>query len=304
MDNHRVLSVGEILLDVFSAETRIAETRIGGAPFNFFFHLHHLHLRADLLTRVGDDREGREILDFLKAHRLSSELVQRDPHHPTGRVEISLDGDGHHDFHICEPAAYFSIHPPSAFSQKTPYSLLYFGTLAQWGKRTRATIAALLTHRDKATKAFVDLNLRRPFYNRELVEHSLYLADILKLNEEELGEVMRLIPGLPREEAACLNALSDLYHLDTIVLTRGSRGSTFFKKGKAVNFDIVPQNDHSGDAVGAGDAFSAVVVLGLLKRWPPQVILERASAVALKICGIRGAIPSDPGFYDAFRYFG
>ena len=163
--------------------------RIGGAPLNFAFHLHHLGHPLRLVTRVGDDSDGRRIEARLATHGLATADVQIDRQHPTGRVNVSLDAEGVPAFDIVAPAAYDFIDLQSLGVKDLPIQagLIYFGSLVQRGDHGLAQVRHLLEARSPETRCFCDINLRPPHYDRERIENCLRHADILKLNDEELA---------------------------------------------------------------------------------------------------------------------
>lgn len=287
---------GEALADIFP------ERRVwGGAPLNVARHLHAFGLPSLLITSLGLDTLGDELLHAIAASGMKTSGIQRTSGYPTGRVEVAL-GPGGHRFTILADQAYDHIDGKSARAalDAAQPQLLYFGSLAQRGQVSRTTLQGLL--QEQAMVKFFDINLRSPWYERATLEHSLDCADILKLNHHELELIAKSF-GLPeRHPESRLTALMHRFRLSSIILTRGEDGAWLLTdngtlhRAERSNFTATVV-----DTVGAGDAFSAVCILGLIRGWPFPKILEKANAFASAICGIRGALPVDPEFYQRHR---
>ncbi|HEX9594094.1 MAG TPA: carbohydrate kinase [bacterium] len=289
----RVVVIGEVLCDVFPDGDRL-----GGAPFNFAWHLHGLGLVPHFVSRVGDDPRGEQIRAAMAGHGMALDGLQRDPTHPTGTVRVTLDGRGGHHFDILADQAYDHLDPQAVATVMgaAPVDLLYFGTLAG---RSPASRAAILTAAN-ATPAirFLDVNLRPACWSEATLTACLAAATVAKLNDDEL-EVVRDLYALPAGEANAARALRERFGLDALILTRGARGATWLDGAGSV--DTVAPAVEVVDTVGAGDGFAAVAAVGLLHGWPPATTLGRAVTFAARICGRRGACPEDPAFYGGWR---
>lgn len=292
-----ILSIGEILFDVFP-DRKV----IGGAPFNFLYHLHQLGFSTAMLSRIGIDPEGGQIRHFLQTRHMNLDFIQTDERYPTGRVQVAMNPDGSHSFQILEEQAYDSIEYPAELFEddRRDMALIYFGTLAQRGERTAQTIRRIIQQKKGQATLFLDLNLRKPFYNRELIETSLVHCDIMKLNDEELGVLKAMDTGLPESDDDCLKALADRYEISCISLTRGERGSWLLTGGRLYKSEALRVKTVI-DTVGAGDAYAACLAAAWLRQWPGDMIIQRAQEMAQALCRIPGAIPEDDRFYDAFR---
>ena len=288
-----VLLFGEILVDRFP-EGEV----LGGAPFNVARHLAAFGCKPVLITRIGQDNAGSRILQALESAGLPSHGVQLDSTHPTGTVEVKFGSQGHR-FDILPDQAYDHIHPRLsriAALAANP-ELIYFGTLAQRANSHRA-----LRHVLRAVhgRRFFDVNLRDPWIYPDRVEWLLQHADILKANDTEL-EAMNELLGLQSPSThAQGEALLNRYGLQGILLTLGAKGASWLDdSGQFVEMESDPV-PNIRDTVGAGDAFSAVFIAGLLRGWKIPVMLRRAHRFAAAICQIRGAVPQDTGFYKPF----
>lgn len=291
----RVVLFGELLADCFPDHEAI-----GGAPFNVARHLQAFGARPRLISRIGKDVLGERLLELLQRMGLDVSGIQHDELRPTGRVRVRIDGGGH-SFEILPDQAYDHIDAEAARMATAGFQprLVYFGTLVQRHSVSRDALRAMLA----STKAprILDLNLRPPWCDADIVRASLEQADIVKSNAEELSQVAKWLDLPKGNEHWTVRALLDRFSLRFVLVTaaeagawlRGSDGTEFCLAGKN-RVEVV-------DTVGAGDAFTAVFLLGLLRHWPPSLSLERADAFARAICGIRGAVPLGDDFYVPFR---
>lgn len=292
-----VLLFGELLADQFPDGDRI-----GGAPLNVARHLQAFGARPRLLSRIGADDLGHSLLQHLRDWDLDAGGIQRDAQHPTGRVQVHLAKGGHR-FEILPDQAYDHIEAGIALkdAQAINPALLYFGTLAQRCASSRQALHALVEK--LKIPRFLDLNLRPPWFDRGIIEASLAAADILKLNGQELTELGTLLnvnaDSRPEQAAHFITRFS----LDAILVTEGAEGAWMLDAGGTLiradaNRPVAASAE--GDSVGAGDAFSAVFILGLTRDWPVETSLARANDFAGAICGVRGAVPLDDSFYRPY----
>lgn len=282
-----VVSIGEVLWDLLPSGPQL-----GGAPANFACHLRALGAAVSLVSRVGQDPLGDEALRRLQARGLDLACVLRDPQRPTGTVAVDVAPDGQPRFEIVEQVAWDAISATDeALERVRRADAVCFGSLAQRspgaGRAIREMVAAT---RLGALRVF-DINLRAPFYQPEVIESSLRLANVLKLNEAELPVVAAQF-GLRGSAEEQLEALAGRFGLDVVALTLGAGGSRLYRAGRWAS--------ESGrvvsviDSVGAGDSFTAALVLGLLRNWPTAPLLERATDIAVFVCTRAGATPELP----------
>ncbi len=288
-----VIVVGEILIDIFDTCERV-----GGAPFNFAFHLKQLGLPVRFFSRIGDDKNGQKISSFVTSHGFDAKDLQVDGKHPTGTVTVALDGNGMPTFTIHQNVAYdfLDFDPMASILEKNQISLVYFGSLVQRTPQALDHMGAFLARNSQRARCFCDINLRPDCYSRESVLQSLTRSDILKLSEEELYEIARLL-GLTGKYTEIAMHLLKTYEIEMLLLTKGEKGSEAFTAAthEAVDAQKVIK---IVDTVGAGDAFAAMVALGITKNWPLAKMLEKASDMARRICMIEGAIPDQNDFYS------
>jgi fructokinase len=292
-----ILVTGEILFDLFEHRRQL-----GGAPFNFAFHLKKLGFDVRFVSRVGNDDLGKEILDFLAGHRFDTSDIQIDSVLPTGTVQVDLTENGH-AFTITENAAWDRIefdHCMTSVLAKSP-DLLYFGSLVQRTEPGQALIHRILEHKPPETRVFCDINLRPASYTDNVIQTCLAAADILKLNQEELTEAAgdTAGSGTAAQEAA-VRCLMAEHRINRIILTLGPDGSTWISSDTVHHCPAAPVHQIK-DTVGAGDAYAAMSAAGLLKKLPVTVCMDLASEFAAHICTLEGALPKEDHIYREFN---
>lgn len=284
---------GEVLYDVFEADNKKI---LGGAPFNVAWHLHGFALQPRIITRIGQDVEGDEIYQTMQHWGMDTQLLQRDRQHPTGQVRVSLS-HGSPQFEIPFEQAYDYIdsQPVLDTLQTSECALLYHGTLALRHPTSRTclqTIAATLQ-----CPIFLDINLRPPWWEKNFVETAIKSATWLKVNEDELTVLMpHFQTASTTSKDAILEELCQQYQLSMIIVTLGEKGA-LLKIPQQPLLTQTPPAVKVVDSVGAGDAFSAVCIAGLLQHWSPECLLERALTFAAGVCQLRGATTTNRDFY-------
>lgn len=283
MPTTEVLCVGEVLWDALREGLFP-----GGAPFNVACHLRATGTPVTMVSRVGDDRLGDEVLRRAVRFGVGVDLVQRDPVRPTGFVRVIVDDSGEPAYEILEPAAWDALALTDALLDRAAGArAIVFGTLAQRHPTSRATIQRLW--RSDALMVF-DVNLRAPFEDREIVRQSLTRADVVKLSDEELSRLAGWfgLSGPPRE---IVGALAKMFQCPVICVTRGSNGAAMLRDGR--------WSEHEGftvevrDTVGAGDAFLAVLLAGLLDGGTDSALLQHANLIGSYVATQFGALPTD-----------
>ena len=283
----RILSIGEVLWDLLPAEPVL-----GGAPSNFALHAHGLGTDAKLVSRVGEDSRGREILEQLRARGMETDLIASDNALPTGTVTVTLTDDGQPCYVIHEHVAWDAITITAECERAATAShAVCFGTLAQRSPASRAAVQALVAASPPDALRVFDINLRQHFFSRDVIESSLSIANVLKLNETELPVLAELF-GLCGKAKAQLTSLAERFRLRAIAFTRGAEGSCLMADGIWSERAAAPTAVR--DTVGAGDSFAAAFVLGMLAQWSLPAIHERASEVAAFVCSQTGPTPPLP----------
>lgn len=291
-----ILVVGEILFDVFPSYRRL-----GGAPFNFAFHLKNLGFPVRFISRIGNDPDGKKILGLLEMHRFDLNDIQLDDMHPTGTVTVKLDEHGVPQFRITSDVAYDYIEFIPEVHRKLirQAKLVYFGSLAQRSQQGFENVQKIIASKASSAVGFYDINLRPECYNDRLISESLLRANAIKLNQEEFEELKRLMM-FEKNSHSFVRHLLNAYELNIISLTKGREGSDLYTRNGNFSINEV-KSELVVDSVGAGDAYAAMLAAGLIKNMPPEIIIQNASAFASSICKIKGAIPETEAFYEPFQ---
>jgi len=281
--NKVVVGIGELLWDVFPSEKHI-----GGSPANFIYHINQLGASGIIVSSIGKDSQGNEIYDNLKYLGISVEYIQQNNHLPTGISRVQIDSDSTPSYKIDENVAWDNIVQSDAINKlANECSAVYFGTLAQRSKVSRDTINKFLQNTKPDTLKICDINFRKPFYNQEIVFKSLEICNILKLNIDEL-QILCDILKINESEDKTLEILTENYTLDLIALTKG-KGSRIFSKD--CDSHMPPRKIEIEDTVGAGDSFTAGMVIGLLKGLSLIEVHKLADQIATFVCTKQGATP-------------
>ncbi len=279
---------GEVLIDQFPEGEQV----LGGAPFNVAWHLQAFGMTPTFISRIGKDASGESLKQAISEWGISIANLQIDAIYPTGTVAVSIN-KGEPNYEILANQAYDFIEPEPSYLTKS-YSIIYHGTLALRNGISEKALKALKL--DYTGKVFVDVNLRAPWWQKQAVEQWLCTADWVKLNYAELIEFVPLQNNLQ----AMMQVFFEQYNLELLIVTCGSAGATLLNNvGQFISIEPV-SNLPVKDTVGAGDAFSAIVLLGLQQGWQLSVMMARAQAFASAIVSKRGAIVHDLNFYQTF----
>ena len=279
-----VVGLGEILWDLLPAGKQL-----GGAPANFAYHAKALGAESCVVSCIGDDELGNGILSQLDRLGLCADHVAVDVEHPTGTVSVRLDASGRPDYVIHEPVAWDFIPPlPETLALAERADVVCFGTLAQRSPMLRTTIRNFLAATREECLRIYDINLRQYYYNMDTLTVGLEQADVLKLNDEEMPVVARLL-SIEGTEDEILGTLIRRYALRLIALTKGPHGSLLVgAEGRSVHRGYPAQ---VVDTVGAGDAFAAALAMGLPEGMDLDWINDRANRIACYVCSRPGATP-------------
>ena len=282
------LIFGEVLFDHFPDGSRV----LGGAPFNVAWHMQAFGLSPCFISRIGNDAEGREIIGLMTAWGMYRDWLQTDAHHATGSVQVSID-NGEPAYEIVKDSAYDFIDVTLPTELNTQ-GILYHGSLAI--RNPVSSTALQLIKTGHQGKIFVDVNLRAPWWQPESLLPLLHGADWLKLNEAEL---FQLCPERTDLQSA-MTLIYERFKLECLFVTLGANGAVAYA-GSRQFVRVKPAADTAVvDTVGAGDAFAAVLLLGLSRQWTLQIMLERAQDFATGLVGRRGATVDDQSFYHDF----
>ena len=284
----RILSIGEVLWDLLPDGARF-----GGAAANFACHAAILGGDISIVSAVGADDSGNEALKILQSFGIDISLMQRIADAPTGSVGVLLDSAGKPTFEIHAGSAWDYIPWTTELEARIAnMDAIHFGTLGQRSEISRTTVRqALSVARERGILRVLDVNLRKPFYDAELIRESISWANVLKLSDDELFEVEEAfdIPSsLTTTET--LQTLREKCGLDLVVLTRGAEGALLVSDQGTIDQSGIPTK--VVDTVGAGDCFIAAFLLGLLRGEPHQDILRKACDKASAACAHSGAVPA------------
>jgi len=283
-----IVGLGEILWDVFPDGPRF-----GGAPANFACHVAALGGSAEMVSAVGNDELGVRALAELQNRRVATCGVHRHEDRPTGIVTVSLDDDGHASYEFAADTAWDALpwsEELARLAERT--SAVSFGTLGQRSECSRETIRRFVAATPSRALRIFDVNLRPPFVSDPVIIDSLALANVLKLNDEELPAVAALCE-LSGSDVEVIQELAEKFALRAIALTRGPDGAVLVRDGQVSEHPGI--ETHVVDTVGAGDAFTAALALGLLDGSDLTAINRSACQVAAFVCSQSGAAPQLPG---------
>lgn len=286
--NDIVVGMGEALWDVLPEGKKI-----GGAPANFAYHVSQFGLPGYVVSAVGDDALGKEIVENFTSKGLN-QLIAEVPY-PTGTVQVEIDQAGIPQYDIKENVAWDNIpytDSLEALAKRT--KAVCFGSLAQRNVVSRDTINRFLDAMPQSDDSLVvfDVNLRQGFYNKEILCNSMSRCNILKINDEELVTVSRMFgyPGIDLQDKCWI--LLGKYNLKMLILTCGINGSYVFTPGN-VSFQPTPKVEVV-DTVGAGDSFTAAFISSILKGRSVQEAHSRAVRTSAYVCTKKGAMPILP----------
>ena len=283
-----VVGMGEALWDVLPEGKKI-----GGAPANFAYHVSQFGLPSCVVSAVGEDALGKEIIENLTSKGLN-QLIETVPY-PTGTVQVEIDQAGVPQYEIKENVAWDNIPYTArleALADRT--KAVCFGSLAQRNVVSRNTINRFLDAMPQSPDSLIvfDVNLRQGFYNKEILTNSMERCNILKINDEELVTVSRMFgyPGIDLQDKCWI--LLGKYNLKMLILTCGINGSYVFTPGH-VSFQPTPTVEGE-DTVGAGDSFTAAFIASILRGDSVSDAHAKAVQVSAFVCTQKGAMPILP----------
>jgi fructokinase len=287
-EHHKVVGLGEMLWDLLPSGKQL-----GGAPSNFAYISTLLGSEGIVASRIGNDALGSEAVQRLAALGVNTAFLQSDPVHVTGTVQVEVDHAGQPKFEIAQNVAWDFMEWTAEWqSLAEEADAICFGSLAQRSADSRATIRQFLERADKKAVRVFDVNLRQTFFSKDVLVESMKLAEIVKVNHEELPRMMELFGLEHRDEISSADALMERHNLKLICVTRGCRGSLLISQSGL--------HEHPGyriqvaDAVGAGDAFTAGLVHEYMRGSSLPEIGETANRVGAWVASRVGAMPS-PG---------
>jgi fructokinase len=283
-NNTPVTIFGEVLFDCFPTGEQI----LGGAPFNVAWHLQALGDRPLFISRVGKDALGGLIETEMRQWGMCTDALQHDPIHPTGRVNVSFTNN-EPSYDIAQNSAWDFIELlDSAIANK---GIFYHGSLASRSEVSRHTLEKL--SENKGISLFVDVNLREPWWHKDEVYHWLEQARWVKLNQDELAALGFRSADLHQD----MTRMHTHFHLDQLIVTCGEKGAIVRDTEGEFHLVKPASSTQVVDTVGAGDAFTAMYIHGLVQQWDINTALHQAQAFASKVVGFRGATIKDKQIY-------
>jgi len=288
-----VTAIGEILFDVYPTSKAL-----GGAPINFLFHTIKLTGQGTIVSRVGHDVLGEKVRTFLSGNGIPTNYIQDDHKNPTGITAVTLDEQKIPTFNIDTDRAYDFIEnsPELQTLIENETDFLYFGSLAQRSDVSRSTIQSLF---GKNIKYFCDLNIRQNYYSEDIIIRSLKSADVLKVNNNELELLNKLLIEGEFDMMQTSFELMNKYSIELIAITKGADGATLIKDEKTDHYKL--EAIEVVDTLGAGDAFASILCVGYLYNWALPLINKAANEFAGEICKIKGALPDDNSLYENLK---
>lgn len=277
-----VVCFGEILWDNLPDGRRP-----GGAPMNVAYHLHKLGLQSHLISRVGNDLPGRELVGFLNEIGLQAHSVQIDDVHETSQVIASINEDNEVSYDIIAPVAWDHINWDESMRELIKASDAFvFGSL---GSRSEVSRSSLLKMLDHASYKVFDVNLRAPHYRPDFVFALLERADMVKINAAELRMISEWSGMACSGETECIRALFSRFRLNEALITRGAQGATYYTRN--LTYQYPAYHIKVADTVGSGDSFLAAFLAMKLKDKPLEETLDYAVAMGAFITAQQGACP-------------
>jgi fructokinase len=284
-----VVGLGEALWDIFPDSARF-----GGAPTNMACILSGIakyDVSVKMISAVGKDTLGNDAIEALVKHNVDTSFIQVNAF-PTGTVHINLDELHQATYTFAENSAWdHLVWDDQLQNIAKSTQAVCFGSLAQRNETSRTTIVNFLKAMPEDAIKVFDINLRPPFYTKDIILNSLNLANVLKLNEEELPYIAKLI-GISGTDNNLLKEIQNRFELTSIVFTKGEAGSILIHRDELIEVPVIPTSVI--DTVGAGDSFTAACIFGLLRNEKLADIAKFAANISSYVCSQRGATPELP----------
>jgi len=279
-----VISFGEVLFDVFGEEKKI-----GGAPLNLALRTASYGFPVAMISAVGNDEDGKVILEYTKENALEAGGIIVSPEHETGIVQVSLNERGSATYEIKFPSAWdFIVVDEKIMNTVKEADVFFYGSLACRNDVSQKTLFSILDTNDRMFKVF-DVNLRKPFYDIQLLEKLMNRADFIKFNDEEILEIAAGMGFESDDLESNIKFISERTNTKAICVTLGKHGSILLWHNQLYRHEGYPVK--VADTVGAGDSFLASLIAKLLSDKNPVNALNFASAVGALVASYSGANP-------------
>lgn len=282
-ENSRVICFGEVLWD------NLPEGRKpGGAPMNVAYHLNQLGIDSSIVSRVGDDQNGKDLKSFIDGKGIPVQFIQKDTEYKTSEVAVRISEDKEVSYDILYPVAWDFISSDSQVEQMVKQADAFvYGSLSARAEMTSNTLYRLL---ENASYKVFDINLRPPFIDQEKLENLLHMADLLKLNKQELELIAGWYNQENNTELQMTSFLLDRFDIKEMIVTKGSFGASYYNEIKEIHqraCQVVVQ-----DTIGSGDAFLSGFIAARLNGKSDEYALEYATAIGGLVTMNAGACPS------------
>jgi fructokinase len=282
---HLIVGLGEALWDMLPDGKHL-----GGAPLNFAYIASLLGHHAVIATRVGEDLLGREILSELNARKLDTSAIQTDAELPTGTVDVQFQ-NGQPEYEIRKPVAWDALEWSSDWQRLARRcDAVCFGTLAQRSERSRSTILRFIEHTRSSCLRVFDINLRKPFFSRAMIEAALPFVTVLKMNDVELPQVAEMFAISARSASELMLAIQRKLGVRLLLVTRGEQGAAATDGSRLADHPGFPVKVR--DTIGAGDAFTAAATHCLLAGVSLEQMLTFANRWASWVASQSGGMPT------------
>ncbi|MFP7654503.1 carbohydrate kinase family protein [Chryseobacterium proteolyticum] len=291
-NNQYVVCFGEVLWDIFPQGSRA-----GGAPFNVAYHVSKTGIDAKVLSRIGNDDLGNQLVSQIKNWGMTTDYIQVDADKPTSTVVATIDEDNEASYEIINEVAWDYIENLPELTELVSHAQAFiFGSLSARNKKTRETLFKLLEH---AKLKIFDVNFRPPFIEVQLIKDLLHQADIVKMNKAEMRQIIDFLNEEYIDEDQSAALIQDYFKIKEIVLTKGSKGARYFKGTESYTCPAVPIT--IADTVGSGDSFLAGFISKRIQQEAPEIIMKEAVALGAFITSKEGACPEYE--YEEFQKF-
>lgn len=290
--NSYVVCFGEILWDIFPSGIKA-----GGAPFNVAYNLNKMGAEVKMISKVGNDTLGNDLLNQIKNWDISTDFIQIDDEKPTGTVIANFDEHGEAHYDIVTDVAWDHIEISEDQKDLVKNSEAFvFGSLSARDPKSRKTLLSLL---NTAKLKIFDVNFRPPFIDVELIKQLLHKADIVKMNKAEMRQIMQFFSEEYKSEDESAAFIQNHFNINEIVLTKGSKGARYFIGDRNYGFSAVPIE--IADTVGSGDSFLAGFLSKRIEGKSPEEIMKQAVSLGAFITSKSGACPDYT--YEEFKIF-
>lgn len=291
-NNSYAVCFGEILWDIFPAGSRA-----GGAPFNVAYNLDKMGLEVQMISKIGDDQLGNDLLEQIKSWNISTDYIQIDGEKPTGTVLANFDEHGEAHYDIVNDVAWDHIKLlPEHHALVSNAEAFVFGSLIARNEESKNTLLELV---ELAKFRVFDVNFRPPFIDFDLVKTLLGKADLVKMNKAELRQIIEFLGEEYTDEDTSIKHIQNYFDLNEIILTKGSKGARYFVGDKRYNFSAV--SIEITDTVGSGDSFLAGFLSKRILGKTPEEIMKQAITLGAFITSKSGACPDYT--YEDFKTF-